>query len=340
MNDELILLKKMLPEAIELLEKRYDILNAIKYYQPIGRRLLSEKLNIGERYVRNEVEVLKEIGLLKVTENGMYLTHEAQDIIEKISHIVYDIKGLNDVQKKVRDILGAKEVYIVPGDADKNPIVLKEIGKIASNIIINLLNDVKIVALTGGTTVKEVVDSFPRVNYKDILVVPARGGIGQEVEKQANTLAANLAIKIGGKYKLLHFPDNVDKDMYDIVIKKKEILDIINDINNAQLLVYGIGSAIEMARRRNFDEMLINKLKKVGAIGEIFGYYFDKNKNIVFSTTTIGIRYESLNNIKYLIGVAGGKHKAEAMLSLGEICKKSIFVIDEGIAYEILNIHS
>ncbi|MEZ0535939.1 sugar-binding transcriptional regulator [Caldicellulosiruptoraceae bacterium PP1] len=336
MNDNIDLIRKIAPEILPLIEKRYDILNTIRYYQPIGRRLLAEKLGIGERNVRNEIENLKSMGLVTITENGMYIVPEVEDIIENLSHIVYDIKGLVDVQKEVKSILQAKDVFIVPGDADKNPLVLKEIGKLASKIILPYLSDIKTIAVTGGTTVKEVVDSFPKLNYKNILVVPARGGIGQEVEKQANTLASELAKKIGGSYKLLHLPDNMDEEVYKLIIKQKDIIDVLNDINRADMLLFGIGNAIEMAKRRRFDDSLISILNNVGAIGEIFGYYYNKNREIVYSTTTIGIKLETLKNIKYMIGVAGGKHKAQAILSLGDIRYQTIFVIDEGIAEEII----
>jgi len=331
-------IKKIAPEIAEIVERRYEILKNISYHQPIGRRVLAEKLSLTERIVRNEIDILRNLGLINVTENGTFLTNEGKEILEKLSNIVYDIKGLEDVKARVKEILKAKDVYVVPGDADLNPYVLKEIGILASKVIFSLIEDVKIIAVTGGQTVKEVVDSFPTCSFKDILVVPARGGIGQEVEKQANTLAASLAKKINGSYKLLHLPDTMDEEIYNLLIKKEEVQEVLNDINNADMLVFGIGNAIEMAKRRKLSQDMIEKLKKVGAIGEIFGYYFDKCGRIVYSTTTIGIKLEKIKNIKYMIGVAGGSHKAEAILSLGEIKNNTIFVIDEGIAKKIMSL--
>ena len=40
------ILRNVAPEIIEILEDRYNILNVISYMQPIGRRSLSNKLNI------------------------------------------------------------------------------------------------------------------------------------------------------------------------------------------------------------------------------------------------------------------------------------------------------
>ena len=51
-----ILLKKIVPELIELFEKRYTILRNIYISQPIGRRALASCLGLGERVVRSETD--------------------------------------------------------------------------------------------------------------------------------------------------------------------------------------------------------------------------------------------------------------------------------------------
>lgn len=94
MEDFLELLKRITPEIIEIFERRYDILKNVKYYQPIGRRMLAERVKLSERIVRNEVDILRSLGLLTITENGTFLTNEGEDLLEKLSNIVYDIKGL------------------------------------------------------------------------------------------------------------------------------------------------------------------------------------------------------------------------------------------------------
>ncbi|MDZ5001429.1 sugar-binding transcriptional regulator, partial [Clostridium perfringens] len=52
MQEILSLQKKIVPELVEVLEKRYNILRTIYYNQPIGRRVLANQLDLGERIVR------------------------------------------------------------------------------------------------------------------------------------------------------------------------------------------------------------------------------------------------------------------------------------------------
>ena len=52
---------------------------------------------------------------------------------------------------------------------------------------------------------------------KDVLVVPARGGLGEGLEQQAGTIAANIADTLGAQYRLLHIPDNIEENTAEIL---------------------------------------------------------------------------------------------------------------------------
>ncbi len=124
-------------------------------------------------------------------------------------------------------------------------------GKAAANYLKNIVQDKDIIALTGGSTVKEVVDNMPKINtLKDAVVVPARGGIGRDVELQANTLVANLASKINANYKLMHVQDNLSEAALKAVMEEKSIKEVLDMIHKVNILIHGIGIAEVMATRR------------------------------------------------------------------------------------------
>jgi central glycolytic genes regulator len=329
--------QKIVPELIELLKKRYDVLRTIYYNQPIGRRILANNLGIGERIVRAEINFLRSQGFIKINTPGMTVTKEGEEIINELKDFIHELRGLSEVEKIIKDDLQLKDIIIVPGDCDKDRTVMNEIGRTAANYLKSILKDDDIVAVTGGSTIKTVVDNVSEVsNLKNILVVPARGGMGRNMETQANTLSARLASKIGGTYKLLHVPDNLSDEAVQTIIKEKDVKDIVKNIYNADILVYGIGRAYKMAKRRGMSEDRINKIQSEGAVGEAFGYYFDKQGKIVYSTPSIGIKNEKIGKIKTLIAVAGGSSKAEAILSTEKNNHNSILITDEGAAREII----
>ena len=329
--------KKIVPELVEVLEKRYNVLRTIYYNQPIGRRILANQLNLGERIVRTEINFLKSQGLIEINTPGMSVTESGEEIVNELKAFIHEIKGLSHIEEELKELLNIKKVIIVPGDVDENPTILKDLGKACSNYLKDIIKDDYIIALTGGSTLKEVIEAFPRLNnFSNILVVPARGGMGRKVETQANTLAASFAQKLNGTYKMLHIPENISLDIVDSLIKEKEIKDVIDCIRKADILIYGIGNAMHMARKRGASEEEVERLASLGAIGEAFGCYFNKDSKVVSQTTAIGININEARKINTHIAVAGGKNKVESIIATQFNNVNGILVTDESAGREIL----
>jgi len=330
---------RIVPELIELLEKRHDILRTIFFNQPIGRRILADHMCISERIIRNEINFLKSQNLIEVNALGMFITPDGEEIVNQLKGFIHEIKGLSKIEEFIEKHLNLKQVIVVPGDVEIDKSVLKEVGRVAASYAVDIIEDNNIIALTGGSTVKEVVDSFPKNNkYKNVLVVPARGGMARNVEIQANTLVARLAEKIGGNYELLHVPDNLSNAALDTILNEKNIKSIIEKIRKAEILIYGIGIGKEMAIKRGMPEKEIIELEKLGAVGEAFGQYYNELGKVVYSTPTIMIKNEDVKNSKVLIAVAAGKNKARAIIATEINRSSTVLVIDQAAAIEIINI--
>ena len=330
---------KIVPELVEVLEKRYNILRTIFFNQPVGRRVLSNELNLSERIVRTEISFLKGQGLIEINTPGMTVTESGEEIVDKLNGFIHELKGLNDLEDKIKEALSIKKVIIVPGDVENNQGILKDIGKAASKYLKTVIKDNSIIALTGGSSVKEVIEAFPKINkYSNVLVVPARGGMGRNVETQANTLAGSLAKKLNGNYKLLHIPENVSPEIINSLKEEKEIKDIVQSIHNADILIYGIGNDMEMAQKRGISEDKISRLNELEAVGEAFGCYFNKDSKVVSETTAIGINISNASQINTHIAVAGGANKVESIIATQLNNTHAVLVTDEAAGRKILKI--
>lgn len=339
MQEILKLQNKIVPELVEVLEKRYNILRTIYYNQPIGRRILAEQLNIGERIVRTEINFLKVQGLIEINTPGMTVTDSGEEIVNKLKEFIHEIKGLSEIENQLKNMLHLKKVIIVPGDVDENPSVLKDLGKACANYVKDIIKNDDIIALTGGSTVKEVIEAFPRLsNFSNILVVPARGGMGRNVETQANTLAATLSRKLNGTYKMLHMPENLSTEVLDSLLKENGIKEVVDFIHKANILIYGIGNAVEMAVKRGASEGQINRLKDLGAVGEAYGCYFNNKSEVVSQTSLIGININEARKINTHIAVAGGKNKVESIILTQFNNHNGVLVTDEVAGRKILEI--
>ena len=339
MQEILSLQKKIVPELVEVLEKRYSILRTIYYNQPIGRRVLANQLDLGERIVRTEINFLKSQNLIEINTPGMTVTEEGKEIVDKLKDFIHEIKGLSDIEENIRSFLGLKDVIIVPGDVEKNQIILKEIGKATAHYLKSIIEDDNIIAITGGNTIKEFVESMPKMNsLSNILVVPARGGMGRKVEIQASTLAASLAQKLNGSYKLLHIPENLSLNLLDTLLKEKEIKEVIDNIHKANILIYGIGDALVMAEKRDVSEEEYDKLKSLGAVGEAFGCYFNKDSKVVSENTSIGININEARKINTHIAVAAGENKVDAIIAAMKNNSNAVLVTDEAAGRKIMEL--
>ena len=338
-NKILEIQSKIVPEIVELLMKRYEILKVISTSQPIGRRALSVKLGITERTMRTEIEKLKEMSLIRIKSFGVELTPDGIDLLSEIHNTFYYIKNLSDIELKLMEKLKLKKVVVVSGDAEKDVFTFNNLGQKAAELVLEHIKSETVLGITGGTTMACVVNQMKRKKgIKNLLVLPARGGLSEELEIQANTIAANLAEKLDSPYKLLHIPDNLDEQELNMLKNNKLINDVLMDIKKIDLLVFGLGNAEEMATRRKSEKNVFSKIEKENLSAEAFGYFFDREGNVKMQINSVGITLENFKEIKNAIGVAAGKSKAEAIYAISKFKSNFILVTDEAAAKRILEL--
>nr|PZN09195.1 MAG: Cro/Cl family transcriptional regulator [Caldicoprobacter oshimai] len=339
MSQPHILLKKIVPELIEVYEKRYTILRSIYNFQPIGRRTLASRLGLGERVVRNETEFLKNAGFLDIGPSGMRVTPEGELLLEGLKDFTHELKGLNELEHRLQEIFDLERAIVVPGDVDEDPLVLKDIGKAAARFLESIITRGNIIAVTGGSTVGAVANALSPINDNtDIVVLPARGGMGRNVEHQSNVIASIFAKKLGGQYRLLHIPDQLRAESMEPLLNEPDIKSVIDNLKNADILIYGIGRAQDMMQRRNFTPQQQRDLERRGAVAEAFGYFFNAKGEIVYACNSIWLKMDNLKRIPKVIAVAGGRQKAQAIMAVFKHWRKGILVTDEGAAREIIRL--
>ncbi|HET7522056.1 MAG TPA: sugar-binding domain-containing protein [Bacillales bacterium] len=333
MHDVFSLQKKLMPDFLIVMAKRYHILQYLRLTGPIGRRSLSASLGVTERVLRKEVEFLNKQGLLRTTAGGMTLTAEGEELLGGLEEMMKEVSGLRELERTLERKLNVPEVIVVSGDSDKAPWVKKDMGRACVARLYEDLQDRNIVAVAGGTTLAAAAEMMrPVPGERKVLFVPARGGLGERVENQANTICAQMAARAEGDYRLLHVPDQLSDDAYQSLITEPGVKDVLRLIRDAGIVVHGIGEAITMARRRKSPPELMEKIEQERAVAEAFGYFFDDSGQVVHKIKTIGLQLEDLKAKRTVIAVAGGASKAEAIAAFFRQHPRSVLVTDEGAA--------
>lgn len=338
MNSIIDLQKRLLPDLLQVMQKRYGILQYVRLMQPVGRRSLAASLKITERVLRAEVEFLKDQDLLEITGQGMSLTAEGMEILKSLENVMKDLSGITKVEERLTQKLKIRKVIIVPGNLDESPLVKSELGRATASCMKGLLQGKNIIAVTGGTTMAAVSDMLtPDFADKELLFVPARGGVGENVKNQANTICAKMAEKSGAKHRVFYVPDQVSQETFDSFIKEPSIKEILQLIRSAGMVLHGIGDAVTMAERRNTRAEDLERIKENHAVAEAFGYYFNEAGEVVHKAVTMGLQLEDLKNIGTVIAVAGGTSKAKAIRAyMNQAPPSTILITDEGAATKLL----
>lgn len=331
------IVERLAPEAVEIMGNRYQVLKQIFYNQPIGRRQLTRNIGSTERVVRAEVDLLKSRGALQTTAAGIYLTAYGEEMLRDFAELVPWLYNTQMLAETLQKRFGLREVIIVPGDSAADQLTKDDLGRAGAEYLRRILYPGCILAVTGGTTLAGVASMMREgIDAKDICVVPARGGLGEDVETQAGNIAAKIAQAIGAQYRLLHIPDNLEASTAEALKKDIHISEVIKTIKSASILIHGIGPATEMAQKRGLSPAEFRYLQLHNARGEALRYYFDEDGQIIFEIPGIGIERADFNHIETKVAVAGGSNKAAAIEAVLRSGQENVLITDEGAAQRII----
>ena len=337
-QDIISLIRKLAPDLTDEIARRALILERIGTLLPVGRRQLAYKLNLPEREIRNTAFILKDLGYIDLNASGMTLTDRADDILEQARAFSKALSGLTDMENTLSSRLGVEHVLIAPGDSDIDLQALNDIGRICAVRLRAMLQSGNTLAVTGGRTISAVAKSIQPQTPLNIMVVPARGGLGRSVELQANTMASEIANRFGGHYRLIHLPDHVDNAAMQEMLKEPEVSEAMELLQRADLILHGIGKAEETMKERKLGRKEQAMLNEHEAKGECFGAYFNIKGKCLLKSSSVGVDLGKLSPTCRMIAAAGGSSKAEAIISVLRHYPHQLLVTDEGAARQILNL--
>lgn len=340
MKNSISVLQKIVPDLLSVLHSRYRILKEIRDSAPVGRRALSEKLNQSERTLRTETDFLRKNGIISSSKAGMTLTLKGKKILFELEQTVDQFMKMNEKEEELAKRLKLQLCRIIPGNLDDDPDVLDQLGIAAVEMFDELLPEGEfIVAVAGGSTMAAMARHMT-TNLSDnrkFTFVPSRGGLGEVMSIQANSVSDLMAQATGGENTALFAPDNLSAQALDSLKDEPTIRYTINMMKRANCLLYSIGNAKVMMERRRMSADEKERLNESEVVGEAFGCYFDEKGNITSRLSRFGLQMEDVEEIPYAIAIAGGELKAKAIKAYSHIAPDHTWLVtDEGAANSIL----
>lgn len=332
------LMRKLAPDLTEEMTRRALILERISVLQPVGRRQLAARLNLPEREIRNTAMLLKNLGYVELDASGMSLSRKAEEVLDSARDFSKAMNGLTETENRLSELLPVDRVQIAPGDADEDSQVLYDVGRICAAKLRALLQNGNTLAVTGGRTVAAVARNMQTQSPLNVMVVPARGGIGRSVELQANTLAEEIAGRLGGHYRLIHLPDHIDAAAMQEMLKMPEVQEAMELLERADVILHGIGIASETMKERNMTRTAQSSLLQKGAEGESFGAYYNLAGDCLMESSSVGVDLARLKRTCRMVAAAAGSSKAAAIISVLRHTPHALLVTDQGAAEKMLRI--
>lgn len=339
MQDELIrLMQTLAPDLAADMAQRVLVLERIASMAPVGRRQLAARLHMTEREIRACADKLREQGFINLDPAGMTLTDKARELLPSVHDFTRALNDLSGLEEKLAQRLNVGRVCIVPGNADEDESLIDEVGRKAAHRVRGMLHSGSTLAVAGGSTMAATARAMHSPSPLHVMVVPARGGWGKAVHTQANTLAAEIAGRLGGSHRLIHLPDYMDDAAKQEMLRLPDVREVMELIQRADVILHGIGCAAEMLRDSKLAPGQARRLLAEGAVGESFGAYYDREGSCLLESSSVGVDLARLSPGCRMIAVAAGRHKAEAIISVLRHDRHALLVTDEGAAREILRL--
>ena len=288
------------------------------YYDELTQNQISEILKIERTKVSRLLKKAKELGIVKIIINDMYL--------EQL-----------DLETRLKKKYGLKGVQLVASDEN----ILVNIAEAAHAYLDTISENKETIGITWGKTIREFSLYKPLNVNKRIDFIPLLGGYNNMKDYMSiNSMIYNLATLYKGTPYFIESPLIVDTPgMKEQIMNSTFFKQIIEIWEKLQIAVVGIGALekssnvlweiglSELKQLNNVGEIK-EKTSKQKAIGEICSKFYDIDGKIVktiLDDRVIGIGLEKLTEIPYSIGIAGGVEKTDAIY--GAVMGKYINVL-------------
>ncbi|MCS7337340.1 MAG: transcriptional regulator [Verrucomicrobiae bacterium] len=212
------------------------------------------------------------------------------------------------------------------------------VGHFGAPFVLELIPPESTVALAGGRTMRELIESIPNDKTRRLTVVQAMGSVDYTVgPADAFELGRQLASRTGGHFFALNTPAYVpDKRARDLLLAHEQIRGLWKEMKQAKAALVGIGTLDNsvFVERGVYNATDRQDLRNAGAVGEICGRFYDASGHecdTPWRNRVMSIELELVRRIPQVIAVVTGADRAAALAAAirGRLVK-AVLIDDTG----------
>ena len=294
------------------------------YHEDLTQAEIATEMDLSRSTVTRLLQRAKSEGLVQISLNVSSATFKAERDLEH----AYSLR----------------KVRVVPSSGDDS-MQKRWLGRVAAELLVEMVHDISIVAVSWGTTMQAMADSL--VGQHPVArtqIVALIGGL-HNATRGANTyeVAKHLYQYFNAPARALYAPAYVQDLATALGLAKDPgIQGVLELARKASIVVYSLGAMhheTTMFKLGYINAEQEEFLRRHGAVGDIACRWIDRNGNPIelpLSIYPTGISLEELKKIPQRLAVAGGELKQEVVLAGLRGGFTTVLVTDERTAAYLL----
>lgn len=311
-------------------------------------RLLSEIADLYYNKGLSQQEIAEHVEMSRPSISRLLLEARDNEIVEiKINHPIPTAPAL---EEELMNRFSLKGAHILERGISTADDSFRNLGRLGADVLGKYMQDDMILGLSWGTTVHVVVEELRPKRLPNVKVVQLIGGVGAPYSSiDGPEQVRRSSEMLGAQHYYLNAPMLVDSpDVASALREDHSIKEVLELARQTDIALVGIGSIIPEISTQFHSGYIthdnLRELSSVGAIGAICTSFFSIEGEHITAAwceeCAISISWKELMNVPNLIGVAGGKRKAPAILGAVRTGVVDILVTDDATAQEMIRIDS
>ena len=296
---------------------------------------------------KDQTEIARRVGVTRSMISRMLKEARASGIVEIRIHR----SPLSDpsLEKQLMDVFHLEKAFVTRVTDIKKDSQQKHLGVAGARALGEYLIPNSIVGLAWGTAISATVDAFDPLQQIPARVVQLVGALGATyTEFDGHSLVTRLVQKINGVAYYLNAPCYCQAhETAKALMDTPAIRDTVELGKHVKVALLGIGSTEKQYssffRSGYIPNDEIDRLHKLGAVGNVVGTHFNIKGEIVcreFSDHLVVINEKDLVRIPVRIGVAGGPGKVNPILGALRGGFINVLVTDAPTASRVLELEA
>ncbi|MGO0063268.1 sugar-binding transcriptional regulator [Brevibacillus fluminis] len=311
-------------EKIRLLVK----VSSLYYIDGLNQQEIASRLGISRPQVSRMLSAAKAEGIVQITIRNPYSEEQ------RYEKAIAETFGIHDC------------IVIQPSDADARMVDL-HLGRAGATLLESVLKENDIVGVMAGRAIASLAEEMRFSGRKHLQFVPLVGGWGSEGSAwHANSNTRMMGEGLKAKYWFLNAPAIVGStDAKEVLLKEKEIGDVLAMARQAKVAVVGIGQPTPNAtivRSGVFTEEEMCAVMEQGAVGNLCTTFINEKGEAIAHEAEqrmIGLSAAELRQIPNIIAIASGEEKVAAIAATLRGRWIDVLITDMATAKAVLEWH-